>query len=168
MNTTDLIKPPPPPSAANERSATPNAHPARSVPPTGADMITEILPLIGVVPVAGPPVIFVAGPWVLLALMLTGPCLLLVTVALGVIVLVAATAAILAPPYLLVRHLATYWTGEPEGRTADGQLRQRPRMRVSLLSQRRGAGLSGTPADKDSATAHLHNHPPTPLTPEGI
>jgi hypothetical protein len=51
-------------------------------------MVDEILPLIGVVFVAGPPVIFIAGPWLLLALMLSGPFALLV--ALGAVMVVAA------------------------------------------------------------------------------
>ena len=76
--------------------------------PTAGARLDEILPLIGVIPVAGPPAILVAGPWLLLALMLAGPFALLFTLA---AVLVAAAAliglicAILAAPYLLVRHL---------------------------------------------------------------
>ena len=74
--------------------------------PTAGAILDEILPLIGVIPVAGPPAILVAGPWLLLALMLAGPFALLFTLA---AVLVAAAAligligAILAAPYLLVR-----------------------------------------------------------------
>jgi hypothetical protein len=79
--------------------------------PTAGAMLDEILPLIGVIPVAGPPVVLVAGPWLLFALMLAGPFALLVTL---VVVLVAAAAligligAILAAPYLLVRHVRGY------------------------------------------------------------
>jgi hypothetical protein len=68
-------------------------------------MLDEILPLIGVIPVAGPPVVLVAGPWLVFALMLAGPFAVLFTV---VVVLVAAAALISligAAPYLLVRHL---------------------------------------------------------------
>ena len=75
---------------------------------TAGAMRDEILPLIGVIPVAGPAAILVAGPWVLLALMLAGPFALLVTLA-AVLVAAAAliglTGAILAAPYLLVRYL---------------------------------------------------------------
>ena len=80
--------------------------------PTAGARLDEILPLIGVIPVAGPPAILVAGPWLLLALMLAGPFALLVTF---VVLLAAAAAligligAILAAPYALVRHLGRYW-----------------------------------------------------------
>ena len=71
-------------------------------------MLDETLPLVGAVPVYGPPVVLLAGPWILLALMLAGPFALLVTF----VLLLAAAAAlagligvILAAPFLLVRHL---------------------------------------------------------------
>ena len=76
--------------------------------PTAGAMLDEILPLIGVIPVAGPAAILVASPWLLLVLMLAGPFALLVTLA---AVLVAAAAligligAVLAAPYLVVRYL---------------------------------------------------------------
>jgi hypothetical protein len=72
-------------------------------------MLAEIVPLIGFVPVAGPPVIFVLGPWLLLVLVLAGPLAWLFALVVVVIVtataLAALAAAILAAPYLLVRHL---------------------------------------------------------------
>jgi hypothetical protein len=76
--------------------------------PTAGAILDEILPLIGVIPVAGPPVVLLAGPWLLFALMLAGPFAFLFTL---VVLLVAAAAligligAILAAPYLLVRHV---------------------------------------------------------------
>jgi hypothetical protein len=75
---------------------------------TVRERLDEIAPLIDFVPVAGPPIIFLAVPWLLFVLMLAGPFLLLVTlvaVALGAVALVALTGAILATPYLLVRRL---------------------------------------------------------------
>lgn len=75
-------------------------------------MLAEIVPLIGFVPTAGPPAIFVLGPWLILVLMLAGPLAWLF--ALVVVIIVAATvlaaltaviAAIGAAPYLLVRRL---------------------------------------------------------------
>jgi hypothetical protein len=96
MSTTTLIKPPA--SAVNDL-------------PTLREMLAEILPLIGVVVVAGPPVILLAGPLVLGALMLAGPFLLIAT---GVLVVVSAvvavaavvalTRAIVATPSVVVRH----------------------------------------------------------------
>jgi hypothetical protein len=76
--------------------------------PTGRTMDREISPLIGAVPVEGPPVILVAAPWLLLALVLAGPFALLITIVvamLAAVLVIAALAAIVASPYLLVRHL---------------------------------------------------------------
>ena len=82
--------------------------PIASGPPTLRDEVTEVGPLIGTVFVAGPPVLLAWTGTVLFALMLAGPFALLVTL---VIAFVAAAAvvtmagAILATPYLLVRHV---------------------------------------------------------------
>jgi hypothetical protein len=79
-----------------------------SGPPTFGDEVSEVLPLVDTVFVAGPPVLLLWAGTVLFALMLAGPFALLVTFGL---VLVAAAAvialagAILATPYLLMRHL---------------------------------------------------------------
>lgn len=73
-------------------------------------IVDETLPLIGAVPFYGPPVVALAGPVVLLSLLIAGPFALVATiVALIVVVIVAAVAlvavvgAILAAPVLLVR-----------------------------------------------------------------
>jgi hypothetical protein len=76
--------------------------------PTVREMLAEIVPLIGVIPVAGPPLVLVAAPWLLFALMLAGPFALLVTIVIFLLaarLLIVALAAIAASPYLLVRHL---------------------------------------------------------------
>jgi hypothetical protein len=77
--------------------------------PTFGEVLAEIVPLIDFVPTAGPPVVFVLGPWLFLVLMLAPPfaCLvaLLVVMIVAATVLAALTAAIVAVPYLLVRHL---------------------------------------------------------------
>jgi hypothetical protein len=81
--------------------------PTASGPPTPGDLITEVVPIIDTVYVAGPPVLVLWGGTVLFALMLAGPFALLVTL---VVALAAAAAlvtlagAILATPYLLIRH----------------------------------------------------------------
>ena len=78
-----------------------------SGPPTLRDAVAEIDPLIGAVYVAGPPVLLAWTGTVLFALMLAGPFALL---AAFVVALAAAAAlvtlagAILATPYLLIRH----------------------------------------------------------------
>ena len=82
--------------------------PTASGPPTRSDVLADVLPVIGTVYVAGPPILLAWAGTVLFALMLAGPFALLVTFG---VVLVAAAAlitlagAILATPYLLVRHL---------------------------------------------------------------
>jgi hypothetical protein len=82
--------------------------PIASGPLTRGEQVAEVLALVDTVFVAGPPVLVMWAGTVLLALMLAGPFALLVTF---VVVLVAAAAlialagAVLATPYLLMRHL---------------------------------------------------------------
>jgi hypothetical protein len=101
MNTTELIRPSSAPRSASES-------------PTVGEMLAETVPLAGVVAGFGPPVAFLAGPWLLFVLALAGPFALVFTF---VVVLVAATllvllaGTILASPYLLVRHLRRHRTG---------------------------------------------------------
>ncbi|HEY1713509.1 MAG TPA: hypothetical protein VGG07_11440 [Solirubrobacteraceae bacterium] len=73
-------------------------------PPPLRERLDEVVTLLDVVPVAGPPVIFVLGPWAVFIMFLIGPFLLLATLALVAFILVAVSAAALAPAYLLVRH----------------------------------------------------------------
>jgi hypothetical protein len=78
-----------------------------SAPPTLGEQFAEVLPLVGTVFVAGPPVLVAWAGTALFALMLAGPFALLVTlvvVVLAAAALVALAGAILATPYLLVRH----------------------------------------------------------------
>jgi len=95
MHTTELSKPP--------------AAPGRSTP---GEMLAEVVPLVGAVAGEGPPVIFLAGPWLFLGLMLSGPFAFLVTLVAAMLVaatvLVALTGAFLAAPYLLIRGLRWY------------------------------------------------------------
>jgi hypothetical protein len=81
------------------------------------DVLDDIVPVIEVIPVYGPPLIFVLGPWLLLGLMLSGPFAVLVAfaaVAAAVVVLFAALAGILATPFLIVRALRRrYRTAHP-------------------------------------------------------
>jgi hypothetical protein len=75
--------------------------------PTFGETLAELVPVIEFVPVAGPPVIFVLGPWLFLVLMLAAPFALVVALAVAAAVLAAlaaAVVAIVAAPYLLVRH----------------------------------------------------------------
>jgi hypothetical protein len=89
---------------------TPESDPDRSA--SRIDAGAEILPLVDAVAGYGPPVLFVAGPWVLLALALSGPAALILTfvaVVLAAVVvlaaLIGAVVAIVVAPGLLVRRL---------------------------------------------------------------
>jgi hypothetical protein len=90
-----------------------NARPATSARPTVDELLAEADDLVAFVPVAGPPVVFVLAPWMLLVLILAGPFAVLVAFVLmcfAATVLVGLTGAIVASPYLLVRHLRGYRT----------------------------------------------------------
>src|ERR1700754_1821924 len=89
----------------------------------------EISPLIGAIPVEGPPAILLALPWLFFVLLLAGPFALLATIVvamLAVALVIAAVAAIVASPSLLVRHVratqarhaAAREDAEPEKRPA--------------------------------------------------
>jgi hypothetical protein len=81
--------------------------PTASGPPTLGDQFSEVLPVIDTVYVAGPPVLVVWAGTVLFALMLAGPFALVVALALALaaaVALVTVAGAILATPYLLIRH----------------------------------------------------------------
>jgi hypothetical protein len=81
-------------------------------PPDLRDQVADLVALIGTVFVAGPPVLVAGAGTVLLALVLVGPFALLVTLVVALVAataLVALAAAILATPYLLVRHVRGHW-----------------------------------------------------------
>jgi hypothetical protein len=81
--------------------------------PTAGSMLDELEPLIGVIPLYGPPIVFFASPWILIALLLAGPFALLMTLVIALLaagLLIAAIAAIAASPYLLVRHLRSAYS----------------------------------------------------------
>ena len=109
MTTAEPIAPAPPASApAPWGDAAHSASPTAIERPTFREMLDDVLPVIGVVVVAGPPVVFLAAPWLLLALMLSGPFALVVAfVVVGLVaaVLLVTIAAIVAAPFVLVRFL---------------------------------------------------------------
>jgi len=99
---------------ASTRSATPP--PTASRPPgsasagrpTWSEVFAQTEPLIGAAAFFGPPIIYVLGPWLLLALLLIGPFALIFTLLLVLAVaagLLAMFVAVIASPYLLIRHL---------------------------------------------------------------
>jgi hypothetical protein len=110
MNATAQIRPPRTPIGPEQPTDPRRSVRARAFErPAFGETLAEIVPLIGFVPQAGPPVVFVLGPWLFLVLMLAGPfaCLfaLVIVMIVAATVLAALTAAVLAAPYLLVRHL---------------------------------------------------------------
>jgi hypothetical protein len=109
MTATELINPPEgSPAAEPSRDARADAHPSSSEIPTRGEILRAIVPVVGVVVVAGPPVVLLAGPLVLFALIVAGPFVLVLTLVallIGSTVLVVLVGAILASPYLIVRQL---------------------------------------------------------------
>jgi hypothetical protein len=85
--------------------------PRSSGAPTVGEFFADTVPVVDTVFVAGPPILLAWGGTVLLALMLAGPFALLVTFVVVLVVaaaLVALVGAILASPYLLVRHVRAH------------------------------------------------------------
>jgi hypothetical protein len=97
---------------ASERSRTHDADRRDRQPgtkrPTVGQLLQEVVPWAFFVPVAGPPVILLFGPWLLLVLLVIPPAAFLITLVLVTVVAagaLVAVGALLASPYLLVRHL---------------------------------------------------------------
>ena len=76
---------------------------------TAGAMLDEIVPLIGAVPLYGPPLVFLAVPWLLCGLLLAGPFALLMTIVIALMAAGLLIVAIAAAPYLLVRQLRSAW-----------------------------------------------------------
>jgi hypothetical protein len=77
-------------------------------PPAASRLLVETLDLAEAVPVAGPPAILIVVPLVLLALMVAGPFVVVLTLAAVLVLLAVAVAlagVVLASPYLLVQRL---------------------------------------------------------------
>jgi|tagenome__1003787_1003787.scaffolds.fasta_scaffold20971724_3 hypothetical protein len=76
--------------------------------PTFREVVHDTVDLVDVVAVAGPPVIFLAGPWAFLTLMLAAPVAVAVTLVMlfaAVAALVGLVGAVFVAPFLLVRHV---------------------------------------------------------------
>ncbi|HEY7631015.1 MAG TPA: hypothetical protein VH817_09950 [Thermoleophilaceae bacterium] len=96
--------------AADEsrREALPHDHLAAPERPTVRELVQRVTPGIFFIPLAGPPVFLLLGPWLVLVLLLIPPAAFLITLALLVAVAAGTLAligALIASPYLLVRHL---------------------------------------------------------------
>ncbi len=81
----------------------------QSSPETAGAMADEFVPLISAVPLYGPPIVFLAVPWLLCGLLLVGPFALLMTIVIALMAAGLLIVAIAAAPYLLVRHLRSAW-----------------------------------------------------------
>jgi hypothetical protein len=85
----------------------------------------EVAPLVFAVAIYGPPVLFFIVPWLLLGVMLMGPIALLLASAAAFVVaaaLVAGAGALLATPYLMLRHRRAARASAPA--TAGAELRR--------------------------------------------
>ena len=79
------------------------------------------MPLISAPAFFGPPVIFLLGPWLLLVLLLIGPFALLFTFLLalaGAVSLLTVCLAVIASPYVLIRHLHAHATAHAKPRAS--------------------------------------------------
>jgi hypothetical protein len=70
--------------------------------PTFRQAIAEIVPLVDTIAGYGPPVIFLAGPWLLLGLMLAAPFAVLLTLIVAMVLVAAVLVAVAAAIYALV------------------------------------------------------------------
>jgi hypothetical protein len=83
------------------------------------DILAETVPLVDVIAGFGPPVIFLGGPWLLLGLLLSAPFAALLTLIAAMVLaaalvaaVIAAGVAIVAAPYLLVRHVRRAYSAD--------------------------------------------------------
>jgi hypothetical protein len=111
----------------SRHEAQPHEHHAVEERPTGRELVQRVLPGIFFVPLAGPPVFLLLGPWLILVLLIIPPAAFLITLVLVVAVaagLLFVLGALIASPYLLVRHIQA-----------------RHEVRVAQPAQRRRFGL---------------------------
>ena len=145
MNTTapQLTQAPPqsatPPPIASRPPG--SASPGR---PTLGAAFAQTAPLISAPAFFGPPIIYVLGPWLLLVLLLIGPFALIFTLVLVTAAatgLLAVCVAVIASPYLLIRHLHAHGTGRAKPR-APLHLFRKPRVSSGRLGSPQPKGMS--------------------------
>ena len=144
------MKPKPQLTHAPPRSATPRPiaawlrGSASSDRPTWGEVFDARTSLIGAPAFYGPPIIFVLGPWLLLVLLLVGPFALVLTILLALGVAagpLAVLVAVLASPYLLIRHLR-----------AHGMVHAKPRAPLHLVHKDRvSSRWLGSPQPKGTS-----------------
>jgi hypothetical protein len=97
-------------AAEESRRADLHERPAASERPSVSELLRRVVPGIFFVPLAGPPVILLLGPWLLLVLLIIPPAAFLITLLLILVVGAGALAAVgtlIASPYLLAHYLVT-------------------------------------------------------------
>ena len=105
-----------PPHAPTPRPSAQRPGSERTELPSWGQTLAQTVPLISAPAFFGPPVIFLLGPWLLLVLLLIGPFALLVTFVLALaaaVSLVAVCLAVIASPYVLIRHLFARTSAHP-------------------------------------------------------
>jgi hypothetical protein len=125
-------------AAESRHEAHLRGRPAASKRPTASRILQETVPEAFFIPQAGPPVILLLGPWLLLVLLIIPPAAFLITLGLVLAVaagLLAALGAVIASPYLLVRHLRAR---QPVWRPRLGSLRRPARLAASVLTHAKG------------------------------
>jgi hypothetical protein len=142
MNTTTPHLTHAPPESAAPRPVAPRGRRSASPDrPTLAEGLGETAPLIDAPAFYGPPISFLLGPWLLLVLVLIGPFGLIFTVLVALAVVLAVPAAVVASPYLLIRHLHRHGTAHAT-----------PRPPRDLFHKRRiGSGRLGSPQPKGAS-----------------
>jgi hypothetical protein len=116
--------------------------PARSAAPdhpTRGEAFDEAAPAIGAPAIYGPPVAFVLGPWLILVLLLIPPAALLITIGLVVAVAAAlpvAIGALVASPFLLVRHLHARQSADRRRTASARRPARQPRARLAHVTTR--------------------------------
>jgi hypothetical protein len=107
--------------------------------PTFGEMLGEVLPLVGVVVVAGPPVILLAAPLVLGALLLAGPFALAVTLVAVVVVTQLVVAALVELGRGVVATSCRLVRRRPQRRQGRAHTHAPARRRVAIGSRQAAA-----------------------------
>jgi hypothetical protein len=141
MNTTTSQQHAPPRLATPARVAQRRRRPESPDSPTWGELFDETAALSRAPAFFGPPVIYLLGPWLLLVLLLSGPFALALTLVVVLAVaasLLAMFVAVIASPYLLIRHLRGH-----------GVAHARPRFASHLFRRHRvSPGRLGSPQPK--------------------
>lgn len=134
----------PPDSATPRHIAPPQRDSASSEHLTWGQVFDETTPGIGAPAFFGPPVSFVLVPWLFLVLLLMGPFALVVTLVLVLALaagMLALLVAVIASPYLLIRHLHAHGTVHAKPRASLHPFRNH-RVSVGRLGSLQPKGVS--------------------------